>query len=446
MSLVSIAGESSTHTRYFVMSDLKYKMTILECSLELIQVQKPLQVLDAIKWTEGFEAEIIKNKFKVMPVIDYNKNQLKYDPIKKLQEFKELRLKITKQIGENDPLGRILIRNCLQYEDVVLMLMNRGKTEFYNYSKKLYGSPSELMGDGKTKLSDLASIMNSLLNSLDESQLGNIYQKNMTAENIVSELSLRLGAFFKGEKIKIKLSDGIISDASAGSDYIKIKKGMMFSKRDLDIFEVHEGWVHLGTTLNGLNQPYAKWLSKGPPCSTVTQEGLAVTMELFNFSLFPSRAKRLNDRLIACHMAESGANFLEVIDFFREKGQADVQAIQNAGRIFRGASLEGGSPFTKDIAYLKGFVMIYNFMRTTIKEGRADLIPFLFTGKVTLEDLPVLYDYHKEGVITLPKYLPPQIRDLNGLATWMAFSNFLNRMKFEDIIQEEKDKKILKVA
>ena len=427
------------------MSDLKYKMTILEYSLQLIQVQKPIQVLDAIKWNEGFEEEIIKNNFKVMPTIDYNKNQLKYDPLKKLQELKELRLNMTKDLGEKDPLGAILIRNCLQYEDVIRMLMNRGKAEFYNYSKKLYGGPSELMGDGKTKLSDLASIMNSLLNSLDESQLGDIYQKNMTAEEVVAELSKRLGTYFKDEKIKIKLSDGIISDASAGSDYIKIKKGMMFSRRDLDIFEVHEGWVHLGTTLNGLNQPYAKWLSKGPPCSTVTQEGLAVIMELFNFSLFPRRAKRLNDRLIACHMAESGANFLEIIDFFREKGQSETQSIQNAGRIFRGASLEGGTPFTKDIAYLKGFVMIYNFMRTTIKEGRPELIPFLFTGKATLEDLPVLYDYHKEGVVSLPKYMPPQIRDLNGLAVWMAFSNFLNKMKLEDIMHE-KDKKTLKAA
>lgn len=421
------------------MSDLKYKTTILELSLLLNQAQKPIQVLDAVKWSEGVEDQIIKDNFKEMPKIDYSDRPLKYDPQKKLQEFRELRLKITKELGANDPLGAILIRNCMQYEDVVRMLMNRGKREFYDYSKKLYGSPTELMNDGKTKLSDLASIMNGLLNSLVESQLGDIYQKNMTAEAVVDELSIRLGNYFKGENIKVKLSDGIISDASAGSDYIKIKKGMMFSKRDLDIFEVHEGWVHLGTTLNGLNQPYAKWLSKGPPCSTVTQEGLAVTMELFNFALFPRRAKRLNDRLIACQMAEEGANLLELIQFFREKGQADKQAIANAGRIFRGASLEGGSPFTKDIAYLKGFVLIYNFMRTTIKEGRADLIPFLFAGKAPLEDLPVLFDYHQEGVITLPKYLPPQIKDLNGLAIWMAFSNFLNRMKLEDIMQE-KDK------
>jgi uncharacterized protein (TIGR02421 family) len=214
---------------------------------------------------------------------------------------------------------------------------------------------------------------------------------------------------------------------------------MKFSKKDLDIFEVHEGWVHLGTTLNGSNQPYAKWLSKGPPCSTVTQEGLAVIMELFNFALFPRRALRLNDRLLACQMAEDGADLLQDIDFFRNKEQGDEQAVKNAGRIFRGAPLTGGSPFTKDIAYLKGFVMIYNFMRVASQEGRTDLIPFLFAGKVTLEDLPVLKHYHDEGVITNPKYLPPQIKDLNGLAIWMAFSNFLNTMKLEDLMQENKN-------
>ena len=419
------------------MSDLKYKNTILDLSLLLNAAQKPIQILDAVKWNDDIEDMIIAKKFKEMPKIDYRDRPLKYDPEKKLQEFKELRLKIMKELGAQDPLGAILIRNCLQYEDVVRMLMSRGKEEFYNYSKKLYGSPTEVMNDGKTKLSDLASLMNTLLNSLDQTHLGNAFERTMTAEMVVEQLTLRLEKFFAGENIKIKLSDGIISDASAGADYIKIKSGMMFSSKDLDIFEVHEGWVHLGTTLNGVNQPYAKWLSKGPPCSTVTQEGLAVIMELFNFALFPKRAKRLNDRLIACQMAEEGANLLEVIEFFRNKGQEDHQAVRNAGRIFRGASLEGGTPFTKDITYLKGFVMIYNFMRTTIKEGRADLIPFLFAGKVTLEDLPVLYDYHKEGVITLPKYLPPQIRDLNGLAVWMAFSNFLNRMKLEDIMQEK---------
>lgn len=420
------------------MKDQKYKNNILDLSLILNELQKPIQILDSVKWQDGVEDFIVKNKFKELPTITYDR-PLKYDPVKKLQEFKDLRLKIQRELGVNDPLGSILTRNCTQYEDVIRMLMVRGKSDFYDYSKKLYGSPNEIMADGKTRLGDLAHVMSGLLNSLDENALGNNFDRTLSSEQVVEELRQRLGGYFKDEKIKIKLSDGIISDASAGSDYIKIKSDLMFSKKDLDIFEVHEGWVHLGTTLNGQNQPYAKWLAKGPPCSTVTQEGLAVIMELFNFALFPRRAKRLNDRLVACQMAEDGADLLQVIEFFRNKGQEDYQAIKNANRIFRGAPLTGGSPFTKDISYLKGFVMIYNFMRMAIKEGKSDLIPLLFAGKVTLEELPILKEYQDLGVIAQPKYLPPQIKDMNGLAIWMAFSNFLNRMKLEDILLEKKN-------
>ena len=424
------------------MKDQKYKNSILDLSLILTELQRPIQILDAVKWHDSVDEFLIKTHFKELPEINYDNRPLKYDPIKKLQEFKELRLKIQRELGPNDSLGLIMSRNCIQYEDVIRMLMVRGKSEFYNYSKKLYGSANEIMGDGKTKLSDLALVMEGLLNTLNGNMLGDNFERNLSSEQVVDELKKRLGEYFKGENIKVKLSDGIVSDASAGSDYIKIKSDLKFSKKDLDIFEVHEGWVHLGTTLNGQNQPYAKWLSKGPPCSTVTQEGLAVTMELFNFALFPRRAKRLNDRLVACQMAEDGADLLEVIRFFRDKGQADDQAIKNASRIFRGAPLTGGSPFTKDIAYLKGFAMIYNFMRTSIKEGKTDLIPFLFAGKVTLEELPTLKEYHDLGVITLPKYLPPQIKDMNGLAIWMAFSNFLDTMKLEDILRENKNSEI----
>ncbi len=420
------------------LKNLKYKNKILELSLLLNFAQKPIQILDSVKWGDEIEEGLLKSNFKELPVIDYKLKPLKFDTSKKLQEFRDLRLKITNELGDQDPLAAILIRNCIQYEDVVRMLMNRGTHVFYDYSKKLYGSPSELCNDGKTKLSDLSHSLNSLLTSLEESRFGDIYEKNLTAEMVVEELKIRLGNYFVSENIKVKLSDGIISDASAGSDYIKIKKGVMFSQRDLDVFEVHEGRVHLGTTINGQNQPYAKWLSKGPPCSTVTQEGLAVMMEFLTCALIPGRAKRLNDRLIAAQMAEEGANLLEVIDYYRGKNQTDRQAIRNAGRIFRGASLEGGTPFTKDIAYLKGFVMTYNFMRASVKDGRADLIPFLFAGKVALEDIPVLFDYHQMGVIDLPKYLPPQIRDLNGLVMWMTFSHFLDNMKIDGLVPGKK--------
>ena len=95
--------------------------------------------------------------------------------------------------------------------------------------------------------------------------------------------------------------------------------------------------------------------------------------------------------------------------------------------------VDGGAPFTKDICYCKGFVMIYNFLRTAIRFGRPDLIPLLFVGKVTLEDLPILCRKVREGVVDPPLYLPPQFSDLNGLAMWMAYSNFFNRVNLSSI-------------
>jgi len=421
---------------YLKRQELNYKEAILKYSLLINEAQKPIKILDSIKWDNSIEEFFFKTKFKEIPKIDssyYQQYNLKFDPKQRIADFQVIIDSIKLDLGEIDPIARILIRNCQQYQMVINMLLNRGKKEFSDYSKLLYGSPTEMLMDGTTRLSDLSAELKTILSNTDPLKLGEKYERNITSEKVVNELSVRLKEFFGDEKIKVKLSDGIVSDASAGADYIKIKADTLFSSRDILIFEVHEGWVHLGTTLNGDQQKYARWLAKGPPCSTVTQEGLAIIMELINFALFPKRAERLNDRLIVCQMVESGANVLDVIEYYRMHNQTELEAINNASRVFRGAPLDGGAPFTKDISYLKGFVENYNFLRKTIKTGKAHQIPFLFAGKVTLEDVPVLYQAYEEGIVDFPKFLPKQIKDLNGLMVWMAFSNFFNKMKLESI-------------
>ncbi len=52
------------------------------------------------------------------------------------------------------------------------------------------------------------------------------------------------------------VSDDMVADASAGADSIKLSQHAKFSDRDLKYLEVHEGWVHVGTTLNGAMQPH----------------------------------------------------------------------------------------------------------------------------------------------------------------------------------------------
>jgi hypothetical protein len=38
-----------------------------------------------------------------------------------------------------------------------------------------------------------------------------------------------------------------------------------------------------------------------------------------------------------------------------------------------------------------------------------------------------------EGLVVPPKFLPDQFRDLNALAAWMCFSNFLYRLCLDRI-------------
>ncbi|MCW8853149.1 MAG: flavohemoglobin expression-modulating QEGLA motif protein, partial [Gammaproteobacteria bacterium] len=94
-----------------------------------------------------------------------------------------------------------------------------------------------------------------------------------------------------------------------------------------------------------------------------------------------------------------------------------------AQRVFRGGNVRGGSYFTKDLSYVRGFVETVNFIKSAILSDVPQLLPMLFVGKVTLDDIPILYEYMNEGVISPPKYLPSMFRDLNGLYTWFGFSS-----------------------
>ena len=162
-------------------------------------------------------------------------------------------------------------------------------------------------------------------------------------------------------------------------------------------------------------------------------------MEIFTFRTYPRRARAINDRILGIDKAEEGANFLELLEFYRTEGYSENDAVANARRVVRGGVIGGGAPFTKDISYCKGFIENYNFIRAAIRAGRAQIVPFLFAGKLHVDDVPMLYQKYQEGIIDAPKYLPPQFADLNGLAVWMSFSSFLNLVDLKRI-QEHYDK------
>ena len=409
-----------------------YRQTLRDISDRIVAAQKPIRILDHIKWDPSVQERFFQEGARELPRVDlayYESRPLGFDPAQKRQEFHDIERDITRLLGQFNPLGGIMRRMCREYIQVVRMLEGRGTTEFGAISEELYGSASDAFHEGGPTLADLGKLLSEAISNIDQSALLKPEEKTIGGEQAVALLQQRLNHAFRDTEgtVRVQLSDGILADAAAGADYIKLRKEAKFNERDLRVLEVHEGWVHLGTTLNGSLQPVCTFLSKGPPSSTVTQEGLAILMEIITFASYPRRLHRLANRIRAVDLAEQGGDFLEVYRFFLAEGLSEPESYANAARIFRGSTPDG-APFTKDLSYNKGFIMIYNYMRLAVRKGMLDRIPLLFCGKTTLEDVRTLAQAVDEGVVVPPRFLPPQIADLNAITAWMCYSNFLNRL------------------
>lgn len=412
-----------------------YQLCIRALSDRIVEAQTPIRVLDAVKWDDGIRDGFLKAKGKQPPAVDrdyYLSRPLAFDAAAKKLEFQNIERDITRQLGQFNPVGQIMRRMCKEYRMVIRMLEARGTEDFGLISQELYGAASDAFHAGDPTLADLGLMLSDYLNNIAARGDLEDEAKTLGASDAVNILQQRLAGVFGDDIIRVFESDGILADAAAGADYIKIRSDARFNERDVRALEVHEGLVHVGTTLNGLNQPICTFLAKGPPSSTVTQEGLAILMEVIAFASYPTRLRKLTNRTRAIHMAEEGADFLQVFEFFREQGYGMEGSYSNASRVFRG-SLPNGLPFTKDLSYLKGFILIYNYIQLAVRKGKLEQIPLLFCGKTTLEDMRTLRKLVDEGLVLPPKYLPPQFQDMNALSAWMCFSNFLNHLSLDRI-------------
>jgi len=405
-----------------------YKERVSGISKRIVAAQQPIRILNCIKWPNRTLDEFRLGKYRELPKIQYDSSDFGYDPRAKKQELSDIERDVRVQLGDNDPIADILEATAREYRLVVEMLEARGTPRFYQLSRQLYGSSSDIFTDGATTVSDVAHDMYGILTQMDDQLLGPLPERTLSAEQAVTALNERLAIVFGDDTVRVMVDDGIAADAAAGSDYVKVRAGAKFSPEDLRILEVHEGWAHVGTSLNGQRQPVACWLAKGPPRTAATQEGLAALLEVLTFASHPARAHRLNNRVLAVEKAEAGANFQDVFEWFRTEGYDEDTCFWNTQRVFRGGTLSGGAPFTKDIVYMKGIVANYNFLHAAIQQGRPELIRWLFVGKVALEDIPVLEARAHEGIVRPPKYVPDLFKDLRGLAIWLSISTFWSRL------------------
>ena len=310
------------------------------------------------------------------------------------------------------------------------LLDHRGTAEFYTYSKVLYGAPDEVTLDGKTTVIDLAEHMERIFAGMSIGALNlGAEDKTFSAPEFADSLSKPLDRFFGADRPVVKIVDDISAKAIAGSKRIRLREDAQFTDRDLDQLLQHEAYIHAGTAKNGQRQDAFPILGRAHAGTTEIQEGLAVFAEIISGAMDPHRFRRLSDRIHAINMAAQGADFNEVFEFYMGRSDDPNKAYNNTFRVFRGGLVSGGAPFTKDLVYLKGLMRVHNFLRTVVSLERVDLIRLLFVGKLDVEYVPALAYLRKEGLIHKPKYLPPWVKDLRFLVSYLAYSAFLNQVK-----------------
>ena len=138
------------------------------------------------------------------------------------------------------------------------MLNARGTQEFYEISRRLYGSPQDHFFGSLSTVKDLGLHLYNILSVVQNRGEPEEKRVEVAAKDAMKELEDRFGRYFAGQDVRVTLEDEMVADASASAKTVKLRQAATFTKRDIDILEVHEGWVHMGTTINGLEQRIAQ--------------------------------------------------------------------------------------------------------------------------------------------------------------------------------------------
>ena len=404
-----------------------------EAAKLLKQAERKIRILRTVVWAPEVGEAFLAGGCESLPQVSYPK----FDGA----DIRGILSKVDALTKGEHPVLQWLARVSDKLALATSMLEGMGAPSFYEYSKRLYGTPTDTMLDGHTRNIDLAQHMDEALSGLSFEQLvlGGV-EEDFGADIFAAKLTAKLERYFDGKAPAVELQPHLSAKALASSRRIRVRADARFTDMDVRQLLHHEALVHAATAMNGRAHADFPILGAAHAGTTEIQEGLAVFAEIITGAMDPARFRRLVDRVVAIQMSVDGADFIEVFRYFAGQGENKLQAFEDTRRVFRGGVLTGGAPFTKDGVYLNGLLRVHNFMRTVTKLGRADLLRLLFVGKLDIEDVPAIAILAADGKLTSPQTLPPWAKDMRFLVSYLAYSSFLNRVKlpgFQDYYQDK---------
>ncbi|HEY4143708.1 flavohemoglobin expression-modulating QEGLA motif protein [Pinirhizobacter sp.] len=399
----------------------------------LLEAVRAIRILPTVGWPASLEERMI-TAYRVgrfsLPDVEY----LTPDLSAARGELERIEL----EAGEDHPIAEYLRRTAQSWRVAATMLEGVGTEAVTEPSIQLYGRPGDsIPGSRKRSNLDAARYFVELADELGADLDTEDAEGHILAEDLRQDMSAQLDAFFGAERIAVVVDPELTAKAAAGATRIRLRGGASFTEYDRHQLMAHEAFVHSLTALNGREQPVLASLARTSPRVTATQEGLAVFAELMSGAIDISRLKRISLRILAIDMALNGADFVEVYQYFRSCGQNVPDSFHSAQRVFRGVPVTGGSAFAKDNVYLSGLLAVHTFFRWSLRQRRLDHLRHLFAGKLALHDVISLEPFFASGAIAAPRYLPPWMQHVHGLAGKLAFSLFVNHIHMAGVQAEE---------
>src|SRR5947209_5729647 len=151
-----------------------YESMVRTLSDRLVEAQRPIRILDAIKWDDDVERAFFAAGCRELPPVTrdyYASRPLPFEPEQKLHELHAIERDIRRQLGEFNAPGQIMSRMCQEYREVVRLLTHRGTRIFAETSERLYGSASDSFHAGDPNLADLGHMMSDILDNLSHESI-----------------------------------------------------------------------------------------------------------------------------------------------------------------------------------------------------------------------------------------------------------------------------------
>ena len=383
----------------------------------LHDVAKPMRVLSALAWPSELRDQFLAGGAQRLPEPTY----APVDPTPVIEAANAARALLQPGNVVDDWLGR----EADSIESTALMLAARQTPEFFEHSRALYGVPDQpLRFDPATPL-ELARRVHDALEELHEADMVPPVIRSRSGAQVAAFIESEVQEHFGDAAPEVLLVDELSANATATTSRIRIRSGAKFTTKDAAQLLNHEAFIHVGTGLNGRAQTDIPILAVGHPGTTRTQEGLAVYSEYVSGTLGLDRLRRLADRIVAVQLVVDGADFIELYRWFLDRTPDPEQAFESTRRIFRGAPMTGGAPFTKDCSYLSGYLSVTTFIRAAFTAGRADTLALLFSGKLDLFAIPALAELRSQGLVKPAKFLPPWASDPGWVLAHLTLNSFL---------------------